>query len=161
MWYRVTCHLTWNSTLIDSPLVLDLGRTFYDTNKSENIEMKLQEDLVTSESTWRMENKPRKTQMKEIHTACQWQVLRETRRKTLNNQLWEFPGFGWSFFCSHQRGPCFSLYWADAMSGADSGNIYSVHSLITKHPSSVRCTWGPGDFFYYAITVLCNKLSLS
>ena len=39
--------------------------------------MKLQEDLVTSESTWRMENKPRKTQRKEIQTACQWQVLNE------------------------------------------------------------------------------------
>ena len=39
--------------------------------------MKLQEDLVTSKSTWRMENKLRKTQMKEIHTACQWQILNE------------------------------------------------------------------------------------
>ena len=41
-------------------------------------------------------------------TKSQW--VKEIRRKTLNNQLWEFTGFGWSFFCSHQRGPCFSFY---------------------------------------------------
>lgn len=53
------------------------GELFMILIKSENIEMKPQEDLVTSESTWRMENKPRKTQRKEIQTACQWQVLNE------------------------------------------------------------------------------------
>lgn len=39
MWYDVTCHQTLNDTFIDSPLVLDLRKTFYATNKNKNIEM--------------------------------------------------------------------------------------------------------------------------
>lgn len=41
MWHKLTCHLTFNYTLIDSPLILDVGRTVYGTNKNKNIEMKL------------------------------------------------------------------------------------------------------------------------
>lgn len=41
MWYEVTCQLTLNYIFIDSPLVVDLGRTFYGTNKNRSVELKL------------------------------------------------------------------------------------------------------------------------